>query len=92
MNKKEYKIVVFGCLKTVETEKEVCEEFANYLASSAGKRGVMTFSVFYSEGEADGRIAGSLIAVCREIKIIAGGENMASLVLKMRKTGCGLSL
>lgn len=40
-----YRVVVLGCLKKLNTEEEVVEEYVNYLSTIVSKRQVMSFSV-----------------------------------------------
>jgi hypothetical protein len=78
-----YRVVVLGCLKNLNTEKEVIEEYGNYLSTIVGKRQVMSFSLIYEDGEN----RGAIVATGRQISVIAGGEEISSLVNKMRKEG-----
>lgn len=45
--KAKYRVVVLGCLKKLNTEEEVVEEYVNYLSTIVSKRQVMSFSVLY---------------------------------------------
>lgn len=72
---------MLGCLKNLNTEKEVVEEYVNYLSAIVAKKQVMSFSVIYGD---DKKIMGSIVATGRQISVIAGGEEMTSLVNKMR--------
>lgn len=78
--KAKYRVVVLGFLKNLNTEKEVVEEYVNYLSIIVAKRRVMSFSVIYE----DGGNRGAIVATGRQISVIAGGEEMTSLVNKMR--------
>lgn len=78
-----YRVVVLGCLKKLNTEKEVVEEYVNYLSTIMCKRQVMSFSLIYEDGEN----RGAIVATGRQISVIAGGEEITSLVNKMRKEG-----
>lgn len=42
-----YRVVVLGCLKKLNTEKEVVEEYKNYLSAIVAKKEAMSFSVIY---------------------------------------------
>lgn len=42
-----YSVVVLGCLKKLNTEKEVVEEYVNYLSAIVAKKEAMSFSVIY---------------------------------------------
>lgn len=75
-----YRVVVLGCLKKLNTEKEVVEEYVNYLSTIVAKRCVMSFSVIYE----DGGNRGAIVATGRQISVIAGRENITSLANKMR--------
>jgi hypothetical protein len=79
--KAEYRIVVLGCLKNLNTEKEVVEEYVKYLSAIVAKKEVMSFSVIYGD---DKKIMGAIMATGRQISIISGGEEMISLAYKMR--------
>lgn len=78
--KAKYRVVVLGCLKNLNTEKEVIEEYVNYLSTVVAKRCVMSFSVIYEDGEN----SGAIVATGRQISVIAGREYMTSLSNKMR--------
>lgn len=78
--KAKYRVVVLGCLKNLNTEKEVVEEYVNYLSTIVAKRQVMSFSVLYE----DGGNRGAIVATGRQISIISGREEMISLAYKMR--------
>ena len=45
--KAKYRVVVLGFLKNLNTEKEVVEEYVNYLSTIVSKRQVMSFRVLY---------------------------------------------
>lgn len=75
-----YRVVVLGCLKKLNTEKEVVEEYVNYLSTIVAKRCVMSFSVIYEDGEN----RGAIVATGHQIEIISGGRKIAQLVNKMR--------
>lgn len=79
--KAKYRIVVLGCLKNLNTEKEVVEEYVKYLSAIVAKKQVMSFSVIYGD---DKKIMGAIVATGRQISVIAGREEMTSLVNKMR--------
>lgn len=79
--KAKYRIVVLGCLKNLNTEKEVVEEYGKYLSAIVAKKQVMSFSVIYGD---DKKIMGAIVATGRQISVIAGREEMTSLVNKMR--------
>lgn len=79
--KAKYRIVVLGCLKNLNTEKEVVEEYRRYLSTIFLKKQVMSFSVIYGD---DKKIMGAIVATGRQISVIAGREEMTSLVNKMR--------
>lgn len=81
--KAKYRVVVLGCLKNLNTEKEVVEEYVNYLSTIVSKRQVMSFSVLYE----DGGNRGAIVSTGRQISVIAGREKMTSLVNKMRTPG-----
>lgn len=78
--KAKYRVIVLGCLKELNTEKEVVEEYRKYLSTIVDKRQVMSFSIIYD----DGGNRGAIVATGRQISVIAGGEEMTSLVNKMR--------
>ena len=75
-----YRVVVLGCLKKLNTEEEVVEEYVNYLSTIVAKRRVMSFSVLYE----DGGNRGAIVATGRQISVISGREEMTLLVNKMR--------
>lgn len=75
-----YRVVVLGCLKKLNTEKEVVEEYVNYLSTIVAKRQAMSFSVLYE----DGGNRGAIVANGRRISVISGSEEMTSLANKMR--------
>lgn len=79
--KAKYRIVVLGCLKNLNTEKEVVEEYVKYLSAIVAKKQVMSFSVIYVD---DKKIMGAIVATGRQISIISGSEEMNSLAYKMR--------
>lgn len=79
--KAKYRIIVLGCLKNLNTEKEVVEEYRNYLSTIFLKKQVMSFSVIYGD---DKKIMGAIVATGRQISIISGSEEMISLAYKMR--------
>lgn len=79
--KAEYRIVVLGCLKNLNTEKEVVEEYVKYLSAIVAKKEVMSFSVIYGD---DKKIMGAIVATGRQIEIISGGRKIAQLANKMR--------
>lgn len=79
--KAEYRVVVLGCLKNLNTEKEVVEEYVKYLSAIVAKKEVMSFSVIYGD---DKKIMGAIMATGRQISIISGSEEMISLAYKMR--------
>lgn len=79
--KAKYRIVVLGCLKNLNTEKEVVDEFRKYLSTIFLKKQVMSFSVIYGD---DKKIMGAIMATGRQISIISGSEEMISLAYKMR--------
>lgn len=79
--KAKYRIVVLGCLKNLNTEKEVVEEYVKYLSAIVAKKQVMSFSVIYGD---DKKIMGAIVATGRQISIISGSEEMVSLAYKMR--------
>lgn len=79
--KAKYRIIVLGCLKNLNTEKEVVEEYRKYLSTIFLKKQVMSFSVIYGD---DKKIMGAIVATGRQISVIAGREEMTSLVNKMR--------
>ena len=76
-----YRIIVLGCLKNLNTEKEVVEAYRKYLSTIFLKKQVMSFSVIYGD---DKKIMGAIVATGRQISVIAGREEMTSLVNKMR--------
>lgn len=75
-----YRVVVLGCLKKLNTEEEVVEEYVNYLSTIVTKRQVMSFSVICGDNE---KIMGAIVATGHQIEIISGSEKMLSLALKM---------
>lgn len=79
--KAKYRIVVLGCLKTLNTEKEVVEEYRKYLSTIFLTKQVMSFSVIYGD---DKKIMGAIVATGHQIEIISGGREIAQLVNKMR--------
>lgn len=79
--KAKYRIIVLGCLKNLNTEKEVVEEYQKYLSTIFLKKQVMSFSVIYGD---DKKIMGAIVATGRQISIISGSEEMISLAYKMR--------
>lgn len=79
--KAEYRVIVLGCLKNLNTEKEVVEEYVKYLSAIVAKKEVMSFSVIYGD---DKKIMGAIVATGRQISIISGSEEMISLAYKMR--------
>ena len=79
--KAKYRVVVLGCLKKLNTEEEVVEEYVNYLSKIVSKRQVMSFSVLYGD---DKKIMGAIVATGHQIEIISGGRKIAQLVNKMR--------
>lgn len=79
--KAKYRVIVLGCLKELNTEKEVVEEYWKYLSTIVDKRQVMSFSIIYDDGEN----RGAIVATGRQISVIAGGEEITQLVNKMRK-------
>lgn len=81
--KAKYRIIVLGCLKNLNTEKEVVDEYLKYLSAIVAKKQVMSFSVIYGD---DKKIMGAIVATGRQISVIAGREEMTSLVNKMRTT------
>lgn len=78
--KAKYRVIVLGCLKNLNTEKEVVEEYRKYLSTIVDKRQVMSFSIIYDDGEN----RGAIVATGRQISVIAGREYMTSLSNKMR--------
>ena len=79
--KAKYRVIVLGCLKELNTEKEVVEEYRKYLSTIVAKRQAMSFSVLYGD---DKKIMGAIVATGHQIEIISGGRKMAQLVNKMR--------
>lgn len=79
--KAKYRVVVLGCLKELNTEKEVVEEFRKYLSTIFLKKQVMSFSVIYGD---DKKIMGAIVATGHQIEMISGGRKIAQLVNKMR--------
>jgi hypothetical protein len=80
--KAKYRVVVLGCLKNLNTEKEVVEEYRKYLSTIFFKKQVMSFSIIYDDGEN----RGAIVATGRQISVIAGGEKITSLANKMRNS------
>lgn len=76
-----YRVVVLGCLKNLNTEKEVVEEYVNYLSVIVAKKEAMSFSVIYGDNE---KTMGAIVATGHQIEIISGRRKMRSLVNKMR--------
>lgn len=72
---------MLGCLKNLNTEKEVVEEYRKYLSTIFLKKQVMSFSVIYGD---DKKIMGAIVATGHQIEIISGGRKIAQLVNKMR--------
>lgn len=72
---------MLGCLKELNTEKEVVEEYRKYLSTIFLKKQVMSFSVIYGD---DKKIMGAIVATGHQIEIISGGRKIAQLVNKMR--------
>lgn len=79
--KAKYRVVVLGCLKNLNTEKEVVDEYRKYLSTIFLKKQVMSFSVIYGD---DKKIMGAIVATGHQIEIISGGRKIAQLVNKMR--------
>ena len=79
--KAKYRVVVLGCLKNLNTEKEVVEEYRKYLSTIFFKKQVMSFSVIYGDEK---KIMGAIVATGHQIEIISGGRKIAQLVNKMR--------
>jgi hypothetical protein len=79
--KSKYRVVVLGCLKELNTEKEVVEDYGKYLSTIFLKKQVMSFSVIYGD---DKKIMGAIVATGHQIEIISGGRKIAQLVNKMR--------
>lgn len=75
-----YRVVVLGCLKKLNTEEEVVEEYVNYLSTIVTKRQVMSFSVICGDNK---KIMGAIVATGHQIEIISGRCKMRSLVNKM---------
>lgn len=75
-----YRVVVLGCLKKLNTEKEVVEEYVNYLSAIVAKKEAMSFSVIYGDGK---KIMGAIVATGHQIEIISGRREMRSLVNKL---------
>lgn len=75
-----YRVVVLGCLKKLNTEKEVVEEYVNYLSAIVAKKKAMSFSVIYGD---DKKIMGAIVATGHQIEIISGRRKMSSLINKM---------
>ena len=78
--KAEYRVVVLGCLKKLNTEKEVLEEYVNYLSAIVAKKKAMSFSVFYVD---DKKIMGAIVATGHQIEMISGRRKMRALINKM---------
>lgn len=78
--KAKYRVVVLGCLKELNTEKEVVEEYRKYLSAIVAKKEAMSFSVIYVD---DKKIMGAIVATGHQIEIISGGRKMRSLINKM---------
>ena len=76
-----YRVVVLGCLKNLNTEKEVVEEYVNYLSAIVAKKEAMSFSVIYVD---DKKIMGAIVATGHQIEMVSGSEEMISLAHKMR--------
>lgn len=74
---------MLGCLKNLNTEKEVVEEYRKYLSTIFLKKQVMSFSVIYGD---DKKIMGAIVATGHQIEIISGGRKIAQLANKMRTT------
>lgn len=81
--KAKYRVVVLGCLKNLNTEKEVVEEFVSYLSAIVAKKQVMSFSVIYGD---DKKIMGAIVATGHQVEIISGGRKIEQLANKMRTT------
>ena len=81
--KAKYRIIVLGCLKNLNKEKDVVEEYMKYLSTIFLKKQVMSFSVIYGD---DKKIMGAIMATGRQISIISGSEEMISLAYKMRSS------
>lgn len=79
--KAKYRTIVLGCLKNLNTEKEVVEEYRKYLSTIFLKKQVMSFSVIYGD---DKKIMGAIVATGHKIEKISGGREIAQLVNKMR--------
>ena len=79
--KAKYRVVVLGFLKNLNTEKEVVEEYVNYLSAIVAKKEAMSFSVIYGD---DKKIMGAIVATGHQIEIISGGRKITQLVNKMR--------
>lgn len=79
--KAKHRVIVLGCLKELNTEKEVVEEYRKYLSTIFLKKQVMSFSVIYGD---DKKIMGAIVATGHQIEIISGGRKIAQLVNKMR--------
>lgn len=75
-----YRVVVLGCLKNLNTEKEVVEEYKNYLSTIVAKKKAMSFSVIYGD---DKKIMGAIVATGHQIEMISGRREVRSLVNKM---------
>lgn len=79
--KAKYRVIVLGCLKELNTEKEVVEEYRKYLSTIFLKKQVMSFSVIYGD---DKKIMGAIVATGHQVEMISGGCKIAQLVNKMR--------
>ena len=75
-----YRVVVLGCLKKLNTEKEVVEEYKKYLSTIVDKKKAMSFSVIHGD---DKKIMGAIVATGHQIEIISGRRKMRSLVNRM---------
>lgn len=73
-------VVVLGCLKELNTEKEVVEEYVNYLSAIVAKKEAMSFSVIYVD---DKKIMGAIVATGHQIEMISGRRDMRPLANKM---------
>lgn len=72
---------MLGCLKNLNTEKDVVDEYRKYLSTIFLKKQVMSFSVIYGD---DKKIMGAIVATGHQVEIISGGRKIAQLVNKMR--------
>lgn len=77
-----YRVVVLGCLKKLNTEKEVVEEYKNYLSAIVAKKEAMSFSVIYVD---DKKIMGAIVATGHQIEMISGRRKMRSLIKMLFK-------